>query len=240
LAWRELFEREIAPVGFLKAHITAEAAAAVFAGYPLRRRKRVLYGLGRPTRASHRPTDPGTESHPAGPHANPVPIDSGTDHRHVPTDSRTDSWPAGPQSSPLANIPRASRLPDGFRISRINDSLAGLANFTDVVAEIESCWPSMRDFRRSGFGFVACDTDAIVCWCTAEYVSPGQCGVGVETVTDYRNRGFATATATAFVEHCLTNGISPYWDAWADNHPSIAVARKVGFAQVETYEIYAG
>ena len=134
-----------------------------------------------------------------------------------------------------------TRLPTGFRISVIDDRLTArgmLANADDMVAEIESCWESLSAFRRSGFGFIAHDARAIVCWCTAEFVSDGKCGIGIETIPAYGGHGFATLTASAFVEHCAERAITPYWDAWAYNLPSVAVAEKVGFEKAETYAIY--
>lgn len=83
------------------------------------------------------------------------------------------------------------RLPAGLRISSITAEfgrLSSLRNFADVAAEVESCWPSVADFRRAGFGFCCHDASAIVCWCTAEYVSDGQCGIGIETIPGFQGR----------------------------------------------------
>ncbi len=134
-----------------------------------------------------------------------------------------------------------TRLPDGFRISVIDERLTGrdtFANAVDVIAEIESCWESLSDFRRSGFGFIAHDAQTIACWCTAEFVSGGKCGIGIETIPAYRGQGLATLTASAFLEHCAERAMTPHWDAWAHNLPSVAVAEKVGFEKVETYATY--
>lgn len=133
------------------------------------------------------------------------------------------------------------RLPDGFRISEINDRYADLStlhNFSSVRAEIAACWPGVEDFRRAGFGFVAHDAEKIVCWCTAEYLSTDSCGIGIETVPEFRGHGFATAAATAIVRHCADRAITPHWDAWASNVPSIAVAEKIGLHKTETYTIF--
>jgi RimJ/RimL family protein N-acetyltransferase len=189
--WRELFGREIAPLGrgIFKLHADA-AAEAAFAGYELHRRERVFYRGGR----------------------------------------------AGNPSS-------SGRMPAGFQISAINDrfdQLAALANFSSVTEEIGSCWKSVADFLRTGFGFCAHNAETIVCWCTAEYVSDGRCGIGIETIPAYGGRGFATLTASAFAEHCAKRGVIPHWDAWAGNVPSVAVAEKVGFQHVETYRVYVG
>jgi hypothetical protein len=131
----------------------------------------------------------------------------------------------------------------GLRISEINecfDDLVGLANAAGVVAEIESMWPSLDAFRRHGFGFVAHDDTTIAGWCTAEYVSPGRCGIGIETYAAFRRRGIATATASAFLARCAAAGLTPHWDAWASNQPSIAVAERIGLGLVETYAVQVG
>lgn len=139
-------------------------------------------------------------------------------------------------AAPVADRRRA--LPTGFRITPIHDGyddLSALTNAGDVTAEIESGWHSVADFRRDGFGFAVHTGDTIVCWCTAEFRSGGKCGIGIETVAAYQGRGLATLTAVAFVEHCATRGVTPHWDAWASNLPSVAVAEKAGFQLVERY-----
>jgi RimJ/RimL family protein N-acetyltransferase len=136
-----------------------------------------------------------------------------------------------------------SSLPDGLRISEIAeclDDLVGLANAAEVVAEIEFMWPSLDAFRRDGFGFAAHDGSTVAGWCTAEYVSPGRCGIGIETVAAFQRRGIATATARAFLTHCTNIGLTPHWDAWATNRPSVAVAERIGLTLVETYHVHIG
>ena len=135
------------------------------------------------------------------------------------------------------------RVPAGFEVSAIGNQIPGLsalANFAEVAAEIGSCWPAMADFLRAGFGFCAHDADTIVCWCTAEYVSDGRCGIGIETVAACRGRGFATLTASAFAECCAERNVVPHWDAWSDNLPSVAVAEKLGFRKIESYPVFVG
>jgi GNAT superfamily N-acetyltransferase len=135
------------------------------------------------------------------------------------------------------------RLPEGYRISSITerfDDLTRMANFDAVLAEIEACWPSVGHFRRSGFGYVAHDDGQIVCWCTAECVSDGVCGIGIETVADHQGRGFAALTARRFLQHCDQRGIRAHWDAWADNLASIAVAGRIGLTKIETYLVFVG
>jgi RimJ/RimL family protein N-acetyltransferase len=146
------------------------------------------------------------------------------------------------QTTP-ARTPHPHRLPEGYRISSITerfDDLTRISNFDAVRAEIEACWPSVDHFRRSGFGYVAHDDGRIVCWCTAECVSDGVCGIGIETVADHQGRGFAALTARRFLQHCDQRGIRAHWDAWADNLASIAVAGRIGLTKIETYLVFVG
>lgn len=131
--------------------------------------------------------------------------------------------------------------PDGFHLTPINEGFAGLArlaNFASLTDEIESCWNSLTAFRRTGFGFCAHTTSAIASWCTAEYVSPGQCGIGIETVPEFQRRGIATATASAFLGRCAAAGVTPHWDSWSANLPSVAIATGLGLTKIETYSVY--
>lgn len=134
-------------------------------------------------------------------------------------------------------------LPNGGYVRSIDQRLWAnprLKNLQAVTEEIESGWHSLRSFLEKGFGFCLLLADEIVCWCTAEYVSEKKCGIGIETVEAYRQRGLATLTACAFVEYCVSKQITPHWDAWTANLPSIAVAEKVGFRRRLDYTVYFG
>jgi len=127
----------------------------------------------------------------------------------------------------------------GFDVRMIDSDLLeqGLPNTEYVLEEIESCWTERDRFFAQGFGFCVVGEE-IAAWCTAEYVSGKQCGIGIETVEAYQRRGFATLAASAFAEHCIAQGITAHWDAWVNNMPSVATARKIGLEQVTTYSIH--
>lgn len=136
-----------------------------------------------------------------------------------------------------------SRLPAGYAVRPIDQAMlrdSSLANHADLVEEIESCWPSQEHFLRHGFGFCALGDDAILCRCTAEYVSAGKCGIGIATAAPYRRQGLAALTASAFLEYCVEQGIVPYWDAWLRNQASVATAEKIGLRRLQEYNVYWG
>lgn len=114
----------------------------------------------------------------------------------------------------------------------------GLGHTEDLRREIQNMWDSQDLFLQQGFGYCIVADREIVCWCTAEYVGPGWCGIGIETLQPYQQRGLATATATAFVQHCAAHNIIPHWDCWSSNVASLRVARKVGFDSIERYQVF--
>jgi GNAT superfamily N-acetyltransferase len=132
--------------------------------------------------------------------------------------------------------------PEGFELQKINKEFleSSIKNKLDLVEEIESCWKSVADFLDKGWGFCITHKGKIVCRCTAEYVSQGKCGIGIETGEEYKQLGCATAAASALVDYCLSRGITPHWDSWEDNIPSIRTAQKVGFTKISDFSVYFG
>ena len=114
-----------------------------------------------------------------------------------------------------------------------------LVRSEEVRAEIRWMWPSEDRFFADGFGTLALVHGQIICWCTAEYVSPRRCGIGITTMPAYERHGVATATAARFVREAQRRGLTACWECGHDNHGSVRVAEKVGFRRVaaETYWI---
>ena len=134
-------------------------------------------------------------------------------------------------------------VPSGFSVRQIDAGLLATDRLRGIEIlrnEIETGWHSVEDFLRTGFGFCLLRENEIVTWCTAEYVSDGKCGVGIETAVEHMRRGFATITASAFVEHAVAKGLTPHWDSWKMNLPSVAVAHKVGFRLISEYAVFTG
>jgi RimJ/RimL family protein N-acetyltransferase len=142
---------------------------------------------------------------------------------------------------PTSATPQTLDMLPGFQLQPITRELlenAGRGNAENVLEEIASCWTTLDRFYAQGFGFcVVTDGGDIAGWCTAEYVSDGVCGVGIETVEAYQGQGVATMTARAFVQHCAAKGWTAHWDSWATNLPSVKVAQKADFSKVIDYSV---
>ena len=135
------------------------------------------------------------------------------------------------------------RIPLGFTLERIDEKFLynpRYKNVEFVVREILQMWPSIDRFITHGFGFSFVTKDRVACICTSEYVSTDKCGIGIETVQEYRNKGLATIAASALVQHCQHKGITPYWETNVENLASKRVAAKVGFVKELAYPMYVG
>lgn len=131
---------------------------------------------------------------------------------------------------------------DGVRFAPITRALLeqeGLANRAAVRHEIGLMWTDPERFFAHGLGCAALAGQEIVCWCTAEYVGPQRCGVGIETAEAHQRRGIAGATAARFLQTARRRGLTTCWECRADNTPSRRVAEKIGLAPVAEEHYYA-
>jgi RimJ/RimL family protein N-acetyltransferase len=135
------------------------------------------------------------------------------------------------------------RIPIGFTLKKIDENFLyspRYKNIEFVQREILQMWSSINQFIKFGFGFSVVTKNRVTCLCTAEYLSKDKCGIGIETIQEYRNKGLATIAASAFVQHCQHKSINPYWECNVENIASRRVAAKVGFVKELVYPMYFG
>lgn len=145
---------------------------------------------------------------------------------------------------PAGVTPAAPPAPAGVEFALIDGAfLAGRVcwrNLERVRAEVAQMWPGLADFAARGFGVAARRGDALLCWCTAEYVGPRTCGIGIETDEAEQGRGLATAAAARFLALSRARGLEPHWECDAQNGASARVAAKLGLEVRETAAAWAG
>lgn len=128
----------------------------------------------------------------------------------------------------------------GFTITPVDKALLAqhdLDHLEHLTGWILSFYRTPDEFFKTGFGYVAISESdqAIASLCITVFVAASMSGsgqdyeLGLATAPEYRQLGLAASVAAASVGHCLAAGSTPVWHCWADNHPSIRVAEKVGF-----------
>ncbi len=118
-----------------------------------------------------------------------------------------------------------TRVPAGLRVERIAGDRAA-AVVTPLVGVL---WRSVADFLTHGMGYCVVEGDRIASTCLSAFVAGGRAEISIDTDPDYREQGLATLCGAAFIAHCLDEGITPVWECWRDNVPSVRLAARLGF-----------
>ena len=138
-------------------------------------------------------------------------------------------------------VNRSQKIPRGFPLKKVDRRLFArddLKNIEKVEDEIRLQWRSVDSFLGDGFGFCLLRGTRVVGWCLSEYNNAGNCEIGVETSERYRRQGFATVTASALLDHCISKSVEPRWHCWTNNLPSTRLAEKLGFQKKADYLVY--
>ena len=133
-------------------------------------------------------------------------------------------------------------LPPDFRVREVDAALtadASLGNHTLLLAETQSEAPSVAAFLAHRFGYCIQHGADLVAWCLSEYNHGHRCELGIETLPPFQRQGLAQAVAWATIARAQRAGITEVgWDCWKRNLSSSALARKLGFEQVEAYPVW--
>ena len=139
------------------------------------------------------------------------------------------------------NQNRRELLPEGFQLKLVDADLltTDLKHLDTLKEEMTSERPSVEDFLAQSFGLYAVHENELAGWCLSEYNTDGRCEVGIETTSDYRQRGIGTALTLAFLEHAFSHGINEVgWHCFKRNEASAKTALKAGFDKVCDYKSF--
>jgi hypothetical protein len=126
----------------------------------------------------------------------------------------------------------AFRFPPGFAaamqapITRITAANCQLARdtFPWLFDEADDWQPTFAVVRDG----------AVVSVCFSSRVTAAACAAGVETLPDFRGRGYAAAATAAWGEAVLASGRVPFYGTSWDNQASRGVARRLGLVMFGT------
>ena len=126
-------------------------------------------------------------------------------------------------------------VPEGLRIAAIDaDLLPRTAWYEDTL----TAFGSVERWLVLGLGVALLDAaDSVVCEATAGPEIRGRTEIGVRTAPEHRGRGYATLTCRHLARAIEARGLSPWWNANAENISSIRAARTLGFTDERPYEL---
>jgi RimJ/RimL family protein N-acetyltransferase len=133
-------------------------------------------------------------------------------------------------------------LPEGFQLHMVDAGLLAnteLKHLETLKEEMISERPSVEDFLAKSFGVCAIQGNELAGWCLSEYNADNRCEIGIETTSEFRQRGIATALTLAFLEHAFSHGITEVgWHCFKRNEASGKTALKAGFDKARDYKAY--
>ncbi len=96
-------------------------------------------------------------------------------------------------------------------------------------------WDSEDDFLKNGVGFSLFYKDKLASTAYSSYIHDDKFELGIETVEEFRGKGFAGYTCSALIDYCIQNNYEPIWSCRLENIGSYKLAQKIGF--IPTAEI---
>lgn len=133
------------------------------------------------------------------------------------------------------------KLKDGFILRKIDKKLLmdeNIENLEYITSEILRWWDSCDDYLEKTFGYCIIFENKIVNYCICDYVHDKIRPMGIDTLEEFRRNGLSQVTTEAFVETCLQNEFSPYWECMERNIPSRTLAEKLKFTRSRIYTLY--
>jgi RimJ/RimL family protein N-acetyltransferase len=127
-------------------------------------------------------------------------------------------------------------------LSKFLDALTGTArimepsdiDFDDLPDDLRP-WIEMTFARGTPVAAAYSDGRA-VSFCCAVSATESLWDISVDTVPEYRNRGFAARCVPVMARHMLP--LLPVWAAEESNTPSMRLAAKLGFVPVDALDVF--
>ncbi|MBN2545184.1 MAG: GNAT family N-acetyltransferase [Spirochaetes bacterium] len=126
-------------------------------------------------------------------------------------------------------------IPDGLKLKRIDSKI-----YDNISGSImpQYFWNSKKDFLKNGIGFALTNKDKIISICFSSFILGNKLEFGIETIANYRKKGFSIYPAAALMEHCIFKKLEPVWACRKENIGSVKIAQKLGFQPQSSIPYY--
>ena len=103
--------------------------------------------------------------------------------------------------------------------------------FTEMRGSVvpSNFWDTAEDFCENGVGFSLFDNSILATTAFSSYKHDNEFELGMETLPEFRGKGFAQYTCSAIIDYCIENNYEPIWSCRFENIGSYKLAVKLGF-----------
>ena len=101
-------------------------------------------------------------------------------------------------------------------------------------------WENADDFIDHGVGFSLFENNHLACTAYSAFVIDQFLELGIETIPEFRGKGYAQHTCAALIDYCNEKGFEPVWACRLENTGSYKLAQKIGFvpsAEIPYYKL---
>ena len=99
-------------------------------------------------------------------------------------------------------------------------------------------WNNEKDFAEKGIGFSIIYEGKLITTAFSAFIHDNLLELGMETIPEYRKKGFAKYACAKLIDYCIENEYEPVWACRADNYGSYYLAQKLGFEPVKYLPYY--
>ncbi len=90
-------------------------------------------------------------------------------------------------------------------------------------------WDNVKDFIENGVGFSLLCDKKLATTAYSAFIHDDKLELGIETISEFRGKGFAKLTCSALIDYCIENDYEPVWACRLENTGSFTLAEKLGF-----------
>ncbi len=122
-----------------------------------------------------------------------------------------------------------------FKQNNINEDIEIVRTDKRIFESMEGSvvpsnfWDSAKDFFLKGVGFSVLHDSKIATTAYSSVLLGKTLELGMETIEEFRGKGFAQHACSALIDYCLANNFEPIWACRLENIGSYNLAVKLGF-----------
>jgi GNAT superfamily N-acetyltransferase len=90
-------------------------------------------------------------------------------------------------------------------------------------------WDTADDFIGNGVGFSLMCNKKLAATAYSAFIHDNKLELGIETIPEFRGKGFAQLTCSALIDYCIERDYEPVWACRIENINSFKLAEKLGF-----------
>ncbi|MFA8434921.1 MAG: GNAT family N-acetyltransferase [Marinifilaceae bacterium] len=99
-------------------------------------------------------------------------------------------------------------------------------------------WDNENDFFQNGIAFSLYVEEKLATTAFSAFVHDSKLELGIETIEDFRGKGYAQLVCSCLIDYCLANNYKPIWACNSSNTGSYKLAQKLGFEHHQTIPYY--